>query len=498
MRLLRAACVCAVAIVSPMSLATSASAFQHPSPNGHCRVSLLAPRPWQITAGEPIKVGGQLVCHRTPGSAGQTVRLYQHIPGTPGVSIVQTTTTNQQGEYEFQVTGVETDRVYFVRSRGARSENRGVRVAARVTLVGPPEGTQLLTGRGNEVTFSGTVVPADENAHVVLQRQSATGADEWHAIGFGLLAGGRFTIAHRFLVPGDADLRVLVRSRADENAPSPSNVLTYEISQAQNPALTISANTDPIVYSQSVTISGKLEGGASQPVALLAHTVGAHGQRGYSQVAQATTNEHGEYTFAAQSPVNSTYYRVKGAGRVSAVLYEGVRYLLSSVSVSSTTVREGQVLTFSGSVAPAPSRPEHPIYIERQGIGGEFHVVHVGYLNAESKFSIPYQPFSAGDLVFRVRVTGGPANGSALSQQFAITVTPVPLEQLAAEAPGNTSLPTRGSEGGEGSPRADEGQEAPPAAEGVTSEGSAPAEGGSEGGAPGGGHHRHPHPHPAH
>ena len=40
---------------------------------------------------------------------------------------------------------------------------------------------------------------------------------------------------HTFVVPGDANIRVLVRSQR-RNAPSPSNVLTYEISQAQNPS----------------------------------------------------------------------------------------------------------------------------------------------------------------------------------------------------------------------------------------------------------------------
>jgi hypothetical protein len=448
MRLLRAACVCAVAVLSPALLSTGANAFQHPSPNGLCRVSLTAPRPWQITVPEPVTMTGQLVCRRQRSVADRSVKLFQHMPGTPGFTPVQSTTTNEAGEYQFQLTGVETNRVYFVRAHGARSENRGLKVLAKVTMEGPPEGSQLLTGVPNRVTFSGTVTPPDGEAHVVLQRQNADGNDEWHAIGASRVqADGSYSIVHDFLVPGDASIRVLVRS-GDRNAASPSNVRDYVISQAQNPALTIVSSADPISYGQAATISGKLENGKDQTVTLYEHTVGDRGQRGYSPVAQVSTNENGEYMFGPQSPVNSTYYRVKSTGETSAVLFEGVKYVLSSVSASPGTVKEGEAVTFAGTVAPLPSQPNHPVFIERQAPGGgEFHVVHVGYLGAESKFSIPYQPYATGMLVFRVRVTGGPANGSVLSQTFTIDVTPVPLAQLAPEAPGNTSPPSSGSEG---------------------------------------------------
>lgn len=455
MRLARVACVCALALAWPAALAGNAAAFAHPSPNRRCQITLTAPRPWQIRAGEPVTIAGQLRCrphHR--GSSDQTVELFQRLGGTSGFTVVQSTTTNAAGEYEFTIPDVETSRVYYVRSRGARSDNRRVRVEARVTLAGPPEGTQIFTGAPNSVTFTGTVSPADVGARVVLQRQSATGSDEWHTIGFGLVEPGeaatvgKFTIIHRFLVPGDADIRVLVRSQG-RNVASPSSPLTYVISQAENPALTVSASPDPIAYGQSTTIAGKLEGGKGQTVTLYEHTVGDHGQRGYSPVAQATAGENGEYTFPVQSPLNSTYYRVKGAGKVSAILFESVKYALS-VSASATSVQEGQPVIFSGSVAPTPSDPEHALFIERQGPDGEFHVVHVGYLNSTSQFAIPYQPFTLGTVVLRVRVTGGPANGSTISQPFPITVTPVPPgTMLPAEAPGNTSLPPSGSAGHE-------------------------------------------------
>jgi hypothetical protein len=465
-RLIPLACAVAGAW-SPTLSTTAASAFQHPSPNGRCHIGIqVAPR--QITAGEPVVIFGRLVCRGRASAAGRIVRLYHHLLGTPGFSYVQSTTTDAQGFYQFQRAdgAVETNRIWHVRSHGAESANRRIRVAAQVTLSGPPEGTQILTGPANKVTFTGTVNPADIGARVILQRQNALTGNEWRRIDSGRVepganSTGSFSIVHTFLVPGDANIRVLVRSQG-RNIASPSNVLSYEISQAQNPALTINASADPIAFGQSVTISGVLAGGANTTVTLLARTV--H-QRGFAPVAQAMADAAGSYSFPAQSPMNSTFYEVEGSvsgcppptpGHVtcdlvkapgaplrSAVLYEGVRYVLTA-QVSPTSVLEGQTLTFTGTVAPG--RPGHVIYLERQNASNqEFHVVRVGTVTPESTFSIPYQVFSTGTLVFRVYIPGGPENGAAASQQFSIPVGPAPAGSLTAEAPGNSSAPAEGS-----------------------------------------------------
>src|SRR4029077_20641179 len=114
------------------------------------------------------------------------------------------------------------------------------------TLAGPPEGTQLLTGVANRVTFTGSVTPAGVGARLVLQRQDAASGNGWHRIDRGRVGPrGSFSITHAFVVPGDANLRVLVR-RFGQVIASPSNVLSYEISQAQTPHLTITASADPI------------------------------------------------------------------------------------------------------------------------------------------------------------------------------------------------------------------------------------------------------------
>jgi hypothetical protein len=354
---------------------------------------------------------------------------------------VQSTTTEANGSYKFSTAVENANTSFYVRSHGAQSGRRRLRVAAQVTLTGPPEGTQIETGAPNQQTFSGTVTPAtDVGARVILQRQNAVTGDEWHRIGIGqVMAGGTYSITHTFRVPGDASIRVLVRSDG-LNIPSPSTPLEYEISQAQNPSLTISSSADPITYGQSVTISGVLASATtSQPVTLLARTV--H-QRGFAPVAEVSTGAGGAYSFPAQSPVNSTLYRVQGAGQKSAVLYEGVKDVLTA-EVSATTVQAGQALEFKGTVAP--DHTGHVVYLERQNVAGTaFHVVQVGHVLPGSVYSIIHQVYVPGTKVFRIDIPGGPDNGRAVSQLFTVQVNPAPASALTPETSANSSQPSEG------------------------------------------------------
>lgn len=441
------------AVISLLALLPSgASARKHHSHNGRCAISMtVAPR--QIVAGEPIVVFGQLRCANQADAAGREVVLYHHLAGIGGFGIVQSVTTDANGFYSIAPADgvVETNRSFYVRSLGARSATKQVRVAAQVTLTGPTEG-QLLTGFPNRVTFTGTVSPADAGAIVILQRQNASTGNDWHRIDRGVVDGsGKFTIVHRFIVPGDANIRALVRSRR-RNVPSASNVLSYSISQAQNPALTIQASVDPIAFGESVTISGKYPAGPNQPVTLLAR--GRH-QHGFARIAQVTTDGAGEYSFPAQTPVNNTFYRVASSpicrpphgrrcprGPSSAVLYEGVKDVLTA-QVSATTVQAGQTVTFSGTVSP--DHTGHVIYLERQNPHGPgFHVIQVSFVGAGSAYSIVHRLYDPGVKVLRVFIPGGPENQSAASPPFAIAVTPAPAATLTPEAPGNSTVTLEG------------------------------------------------------
>jgi hypothetical protein len=452
-----------------------AAALARKHPSARCRVSMnVAPR--EITAGDPVVVYGRLKCSPGGHEANQIVKLYHHLSRSPGFTYVQSTTTEAHGFYEFaRADGtVETNRAWFVRAHGAQSASKRIKVAAQVSLSGPAEGTQLLTGVANKVTFTGTVNPADVGARVVLQRQNAVTGSEWRRIDVGTVeAGGNYTIVHTFRFPGDANIRVLVHSQG-RNIASGSAPLEYEISQAQNPDLTISASADPILYGQSVTITGTLAqipdgpgtpaSGAERPVTLLARTRG----QAFAPIAQATTNAQGEYSFPAQSPANSTFYRVllerprcalsspkieackapRGGRPVtvkSAVLYEGVKDMLTA-QVSATTVQAGQQLTFSGGIAP--DHAGDVIYLERENAARNgFHVVQVTLVGAGSTYAIVHRVYDTGTKVFRVYIPGGPQNLGVASQPFTIQVTPAPAAALMPEASSNTSLPSEGSEG---------------------------------------------------
>jgi hypothetical protein len=417
-----------------------ASAQKHSSPNGLCRINInLAPR--LIEAGESVLIFGRLRCGgRQKAAAGRNVRLLQHIVGVHGFSVAQTTTTDARGFYELVRSGIEFNSSFVVRSQGAVSAARPVGVLAHVTLVGPPDGSQITTGAANKVTFTGTVSPHDVGAHVVLQRQNANAGDEWRRIDAGTVeASGNYTITHTFVVPGDADIRVLVRSQR-RNVASPSPVLTYEISQAQNPNLTINASSNPIAFGQHVTITGTVAGQPNTIVKLLAHTAA---QPTFVAVAEAKTDASGNYTFPAQAPVSNTFYQVSGvAGKLSAVLFEGVKDLLTA-QVSASSIKAGQTLTFSGAVAP--DHTGHVIYLERQNrVGADFHVVQVGVVGPGSAYSIEHAVFDPGVKVFRVRIPGGPENEGAASTPFTVSVTHALARALKPEAPSNTTLPSEG------------------------------------------------------
>jgi hypothetical protein len=446
------------AVISLLVLVpSSASARKHPSPNGRCAINItVAPR--QIVAGEPIAIFGQLRCANPANAAGREVKLFHHLIGVGGFSFVQSVTTDAHGFYVISPADavVETNRSFYVRSMGARSATKHVRVAAQVTLSGPTAG-QLLTGFANRVTFTGTVAPVDAGARVVLQRQNAATGGDWHRIDRGIVdAAGNFTIVHTFVVPGDANLRVLVRSQR-RNIPSTSNVLAYAVSQAQNASLTIQASADPIAFGEAVTISGKLSSGPNQPVTLLARS---RRQHGFARVAQVNTNSAGEYSFPAQSPVNSTFYKVQASdpschhggpgpstgctARLlsSAVLYEGVQDVLTA-QASATTVQAGQSVTFSGAVSP--DHTGHAIYLERQNAHGSgFHVIQVSFVGAGSTYSIVHRLYDLGTKVLRVFIPGGPENQGAASPPFAITVTPALASTLTPESPESSTLPPEG------------------------------------------------------
>jgi hypothetical protein len=417
----------------------------------HCHLSLYA-APRFISSGETALAFGVLACPSGTSVSGQAVTIFRHSAGTGGFSNDGSATTDAVGRFQLTTSALLTNSTFYATAAGAKSAHRAVKVSAKVSLIGPPDGAQLFTGSGPfihshllrngfpaRVTFSGTVSPADVGAVVVLQREGSVGAEEWRRIDRSIVkAGGVYSITHVFHVAGDANIRVLVRSNR-LNARSASESLSYEIVQAQNPALTIFSSENPISYGAPVTISGTSASGAGTTLTLYARS---RPQKAYAAVATTVTTAGGAYAFAPQTPLVNTVYRVSGGGRTSAALLEGVKYLLTA-NVAATTVQAGTPLTFSGTVTPAVAG--HPVNLQVQnpsGIG--YHLVAKGAVSPAGTYSIAHVPFSAGTRKFRIRVPGDPAHQGIASQPFVITITPAALARLKPEPPHNVTLPSEG------------------------------------------------------
>ncbi len=425
-------------------------ASRHATGMGGCRLNInVAPR--FIEAGESTVAFGELTCP-TPPPAGQTVTIFGQPAGGPPASALGTATTDEHGNYAFTTAALQANTQFYAIANGIQSGHRTVKVSPKVTMSGPPDGSQLFTGGGpfihshlrrqglsNKVVFSGSVSPADEGAVVALQRESSVGGEEWHRIGASTVGqGGTYSIVHIFAIPGDANIRVVVRAPR-RNAPGASEPLSYEISQAQNPALTIESSADPISYGQPVTISGKIESATPAPLTLLART---RLQHDFVPVAGTTSGAGGAYSFPVQTPTQSTFYKVTGAGKSSSRLFEGVRYGITATA-STTSVAAGQPVTFSGTVTPA--HEGHPVYLQAlSGSGVGYHTVEVAKVAHDGTFAIAHTFYAATARKLRVKIPGDPENQGAATLAVPLAVTPAPAAALTPETPGNSTPPAEG------------------------------------------------------
>lgn len=411
-----------------------------------CKLAFTA-EPHKLTAGEAPLLFGRLTCGSSE-TAGQTITIYADaLNSSPsGSKTLGTATTTTGGYFSFQAPAPTYSTFYRAVSRSAASPQRLVDVAPLVTLNGPQETKPLYTGTTDRVLFSGTVSPLYTGDVAVLQRESSTGYEEWVPIQKTTIgAGGIYSFLHTFVVPGAANIRVLVTGRFRRGAESgASSPLSYVITQKENPLLTLyaasaSAPSDPIVIGKSVALEGTVAEGAGKSVTLMARTALSGS---FSTVATQDAGGNGQYKFDV-SPTENTFYKVvSAAGRHSSVLFEGVKSLLTA-NPSTLSLPEGQSLTFTGTVLPA--QIAHTIYLERENTPGTgpFHVVAVGVLNPAANagetatYTLSHTVFSVGKQVYRVKVPGDRLNQGVASTPVTVEVTPAPASSLAPGLPIN-------------------------------------------------------------
>ncbi len=421
----------------------------HVHANRPCRIHIEVPST-PIAFGEKTAILGHVSCANAEQEKGQLVTMYEQAAKSPGFTQVGTATSETGGAFQVTPPPFETNSVLYATAEGAQSSHRRVRVATQVTPTAPtpPEGTELFTGAGrhgsHRVTFAGTVPAVDAGAHLALQRENATADEEWRAIQFGTVGPeGKYVIEHNFVLPGDANIRVVVHPTG-VNAPAASTPFSYEISQTERPSFTLEAppKSDPLSFGESVKLKGVIAGAKTgTPVTLLAHAK----QAPFASVAETHTTNGGEYEFE-QKPSASTFYRASAAGANSAILFEGVKYILTSTPPSGPA-QVGQLLKFSGTVLPALSG--HVVYLERENsLRLGWHVVDVGtvgtpaHTGEAAPFSIVHAFYAQGTFRLRLKIPGDPTNQGAAGTPFELTVGPAPASALAPQAP--SRLPVEG------------------------------------------------------
>jgi hypothetical protein len=407
-----AAVLCGLVAVAAPSAATAAP--------HHNRYLTIATSENPIVDGQGVLIYGQL---KGVDVGGQTVYLYHRVVPASGFTIVQKTTTNSTGYYEFaRADGVvASNRDWFVRGpNGSHSRTVFEKVDAAVTLSESASSTDTKT----PVTFTGTVAPNHPYQKVEIQEQSSVSGSGWATVAKGLTnAASAFSITKRFAVSGDETLRAYF-PRDPRNFAGSSDSVTLSVQQAENPAFTINTSAPVINDGASVTISGALSTSntdyANVPVTLY----GRSARGALKAIASTTTNASGDYSFD-QTPRSNTVYvvRTTGVPHVRTVgLYQGVADVVS-MSASTPTAQEGQAVTFSGSVTP--DHAGHWIYLQQQTQGGSWQDIAGVQIGAGSNYAITYRFGQPGTFNLRARIFGGPENIGGASAPVSETVTGV-------------------------------------------------------------------------
>jgi len=138
-------------------------------------------------------------------------------------------------------------------------------------------------------------------------------------------------------------------------------------------SVTIAAAPNPIIYGNSVAISGKLTATTVAGVSVTLHAA-PYPYTSFAQVATATTDTQGVYHFA-QSPKLNTEYRVMAKSKPQATSTTLLVKVSTRVSlrVSTTTPAVGARVKFSGSVTPA--HDGQMVLIQRRSRTGTFVTV---------------------------------------------------------------------------------------------------------------------------
>ena len=205
-RLITAA-VAAGALLAPAtaSAARLHTGQPHLRTTGPCTISETVEQ-HMITSGESAQVFGFLTCGGV-GQTGQNVTVYERSTETGWTRPARH--DRRCGLLPAHRIELSTDTKFYAEAAGIRSATKIVKVAPLVTVQGPSE----TSGAHPKASFSTPASttsprpsapspPADRGAQITLQREAASGYEEWHTIQNGFVGyGGVYAIRHRFVFP---------------------------------------------------------------------------------------------------------------------------------------------------------------------------------------------------------------------------------------------------------------------------------------------------------
>jgi phospholipase C len=194
-------------IVVMTSAAESASASPGAagcSPTRHharpgCLTIVTAPNP--STAGQVVTISGRLL---GPRRAHATVLLWRRFPGSRRFRQTERTRTDRTGRYSMTAR-IDGNRWWYVTARKLRSRTVHQRVQALVTLAA----SEARAGPGEQVTFTGRVVPSHAGQQIVLELLGPAG---WQRVAQGHLgSASTFSVSYAFAANGTYQVRAYLR-----------------------------------------------------------------------------------------------------------------------------------------------------------------------------------------------------------------------------------------------------------------------------------------------
>jgi hypothetical protein len=190
-------------------------------------------------------------------------------------------------------------------------------------------------------------------------------------------------------------------------------------------AVTLAANPASVAFGGATTLAGQVTGqrNAGVEVTLQSHPTSAT-PAAFTDVATATTDANGNYTFA-QTPLVNTQYQVeaKASPKVtSPIVAVSVRFVVSR-RVSDSTPKRGTRVRFSGVVKPAHDGAF--ALIQRRASTGKFRTVTKALLKAsktagQSRYGKRLRITRSG--VYRVRVPADASHARGTSRKVKIRV----------------------------------------------------------------------------